>query len=142
MYMSWKESTSHWIDPEEEEENGRQVPFGVPEFIYNVPDNPPQELPLDMWYRANKNPAPYGSGWYNINTLRDPIWLNRYGSTTRENQLKNYPENLIYGVKGKTRNYRPTNVQDMEMVRAIAEDMERESLYNQFKRILGEGYVD
>ena len=30
----------------------------------------------------------------------------------------------------------------MEMVRAISEDMERESLYNQFKKIFDEGYID
>lgn len=108
--MSWKESTSHWVDPDEEYENSEQVPFGVPEFIYNVPDNPPQELPDEMWYRANKNAYGYGSGWKDIGTYHNPIWINSYGSTTRENQLKNYPENLIYGVEGNPRKYRPTNI--------------------------------
>jgi len=113
--MSWKESTSHWIEPDQEEENAREVPFGVPEFIYNVPDNPeniPISLPDEMWYRANKHAYGYGSGWKDISDFREPpIWVNSYGSKTRENQLKNYPENLIYGLEGKNPNrYRPTNV--------------------------------
>jgi len=106
--MSWKESTSHWVDPDEEYENVRQAPFGVPEFIYNVPDNPPQELPLEMWYRKNRNG--YDNEISYVNGSNDPIMLNRYGSNTRANQLKNYPENLIYGVVGNPIKYRPTNV--------------------------------